>query len=247
MTEFMLAVSFLTIIPVKAKFSAKKTAGSMVFFPVVGLLLGLILAGANMLMAKAGFDPLLSSATTIILLVVLTGGIHMDGLADTADALASGKDGKKQLKIMRDPHIGAMGTLALVCVIILKITLLNGISFTVKPTALILMCVLGRWAMVFMMRNFTYARKNGKAKIFMQGLDYKIFFFAGLLTLAVVLIIYGVKGLAVMALTAAAVYIAGRLISNKIGGITGDNIGAANEFTEALILSGVYTLGRLGL
>lgn len=247
MTEFLLAVQFLTIIPVKAGFSAKKTAGAVVFFPVIGLLLGLILAGTNILMAKAGFDTLLSSAATIVLLVVLTGGIHMDGLADTADALASGKDRKKQLKIMRDPHIGSMGALALVCVIVLKIILLNGIPSPVKPAALILMCVLGRWAMVFIMHNFTYARKNGKAKIFMQGLNRKKLFFASLFATTAALIIYGVKGLVVMAPAAVLVYIAGRLISNKMGGITGDVIGTANELTEVLILSGIYTLWRLGL
>jgi adenosylcobinamide-GDP ribazoletransferase len=247
MTEFLLALQFLSIIPVKVKYSAEKFAGAMIFFPVAGLLLGLLPAGVNMLMIKAGFDALLTSTITIILLIVLMGGLHLDGLSDTFDGLYGGKSIKDKLRIMRDPHIGSMGTLALICVIILKIAALNAVTAAARPAAIVLMCISGRWAMVFVMFLFPYARKDGKAKSFMENSNLTVFICSTTIALATAFMIWRVKGVISVAVVALVSYAVSLAVSKKINGITGDTIGTVNEFAEIAILLAVCLTERVDI
>ncbi len=247
MTEFLLAVQFLGIIPVNVKYSVKKFAGAVIFFPVVGLLLGFLTAGLNMLMIRAGFDALLASTMTIILLTVLTGGLHLDGLSDTFDGLYGGKNIKDKLRIMRDPHTGSMGVLAIISAVILKISLLNAVTAPAKPIAIVLMCLLGRWAMVFVMFLFPYARKQGKAKHFMEKLNLPIFILPSIIALSAAVALWRLKGMIAFVLAALVSYTISRYINKKINGITGDTIGAINELTEITVLFAVCLFERAGI
>lgn len=243
MKNLLLALQFLTIIPVKVKVADEKSLSKSVsYFPVAGLFLGLALYGINILFSNLGFRGVSLNTILVISLAILTGGIHLDGLADTADAFLSRKNKEEMLMIMRDSHIGVMGVLALISVILLKISFLTSMNMPSKVIALFLMCILGRWSMVFAMFLFPYARKEGKAKIFIQGCNSKIFILATVITLICVFAFWRIDGLLVFIITAVTGYLAGKFISNKIGGITGDTLGALCEINEAVVLLAIVIL-----
>lgn len=248
MKNFLLALQFLTIIPVRIRHITEKTlTGSIVYFPLVGLFLGLILTGADKFLSFLGFEQLFINIILIVLLIVLTGGIHLDGLVDTVDAFSSRKTRDDMLRIMRDSSIGAMGVLSLVVIILLKIAFLSSINLSIKPASLLLMCILSRWALVFSMFLFPYARQEGKARIFIEGTDIKVFIFSTMLTLFCVVIFWKIQGLLLMAIVATVAYAGEKFVSNKIGGITGDTLGATAEVIEAIVLFSICLSERFGL
>lgn len=237
MTSFLLALQFLTVIPLKIqKLSERDIAYSMIYFPVVGLLLGLVLAGANILLISLGFKQIATDVSAIILLIILTGGLHLDGLSDTADAILSRKNKDEMLKIMRDSRIGVMGALSLISIILLKISFLSSVNLPTKTTALILMCVLSRWSLVFAIFLFPYARSDGKAKVFTQGINSKITYLATAITLLIAVLTLGLRGVLILVVTAMCVYLIGKFVTKKLGGITGDTLGAINELIEITVL-----------
>lgn len=240
MKSFLLALQFLTIVPLKIKdVNEKKIAGAMVFFPLVGLILGLALAGINALLFILNFPPLAVNIILVVALVAITGGMHMDGLSDTIDAFLSGKPRDEMLAIMRDSHIGVMGVLSIASVMLLKVGLLISVAAPLKTTALILACVLSRWSSVLAMFLFPYARKDGKARIFIEGMNLKIFALSSITVLVFAFAIWRAKGLVTLLIAAGCAYLIGKFSSRKIGGITGDTLGAAIELTEIITLFAV--------
>lgn len=238
--SFLLAVQFLTALPIKIKqFDESKLAQSLIFFPLVGILLGTILIWINNVLYSLNFQEFSLDIIIVIALIALTGGLHLDGLSDTFDGISSGKNKEETLAIMRDSHAGVMGISSVISIILLKIALLYSINAELKPIALLLMCVSGRWSMVFSMFLFPYARPEGKARAFIRGMNSKIFFFATLIAIACVYLIWNAKGLLILIIIACFTWIFGRIIRNKIGGITGDTIGATNEIMETVALLGV--------
>ncbi len=248
MAGFLLALQFLTIIPVRLKdVNAKEIARSMIWFPFIGAILGFFLIAAADLLCSLNFPFLAVDTIIIILLIFITGGIHLDGLSDTFDAILSGKNKEEMLKIMRDPHAGVMGILAIVSIILLKIVFLHAISSPLKPIALGFMCVVSRWSMVFSMFLFPYARQEGKAKVYINGMNLKILILATLVALVFVVGIFKMKGALVFLIMATCAYLIGRLLNKKIGGITGDTLGATNEIIETLTLFFVCLAERSNL
>ncbi|MDD5681610.1 MAG: adenosylcobinamide-GDP ribazoletransferase, partial [Candidatus Omnitrophica bacterium] len=177
MKNFFIALQFLTIIPIRIKrLDDKNLSRSVIYFPLIGLFLGLLLAGINNLLTILNLSDLTVNIILIFLLIVMTGGLHLDGLADTFDGVMSGKNKDETLAIMRDPHIGVMGVLSLIIILSLKVAFLSSVSASLKTVSLLLMGVLSRWSMVFAMSLFPYARQDGKAKKFITGADSKIIF-----------------------------------------------------------------------
>lgn len=247
MKEVLLAVQFLTTIPVKIKqVSARELADSASFFPVAGLLLGAAAAAACWYLDRTGLGAIASSAITVTLLIFLTGGMHLDGLADASDALFSGKTKEEMLVIMRDSRIGTMGVLGIIMAILLKIVLLGSIAPAARPAALIAMCVMGRWAMVFSMKLAPYARIDGKAKPFIEGFNTKIFYTATAIALISVIALVRIDGAIVFGAVTACAYAATRFIKRRIGGITGDTLGATEELCEIAALLCLCAIGRMG-
>lgn len=238
MSNFLLAIRFLTSVPLKTEetIDEERLSGAVIYFPLVGLLLGLILAGLNLMFTFFAFNPLLINAIVVITLISLTGALHLDGLADTFDSLCSGKDKETMLKIMRDPHIGAMGVLSLISVILLKITILSSLDLNAKNIALIFMCVLSRWSLILPVYLFSYARKEGKAKGFFGNLSFGELLFSTLAALLFACLIWNWKGLLVFTLVFVFTYFFNRYVNKRIGGATGDTLGASLELNEVLIL-----------
>jgi adenosylcobinamide-GDP ribazoletransferase len=242
---FLLALQFLTVIPLRIKnVDDKSVACSLIYFPLAGLIMGFLLVGMYELLLILNFPSLAISIILVVFLVILTGGLHLDGLSDTSDAFLSRKGREQMLEIMRDSHSGVMGVLAIISVLLLKIAFLYSIAIEFKPVALVLACVLSRWAMVLPIYLFPYARAEGKAKFFIQGVNLKILLLSTGLALACVLIFWQLKGLYIFVMVAAFTYLAGKFINKKLSGVTGDTLGALCELNELVVLLTVFILTR---
>ena len=169
----------------------------------------------------------------------------MDGLADTADAFLSRKNKDEMLKIMRDSRIGAMGVLALISIVLLKIVFISSISMSLKPASLILMCILSRWSLVLSLFLFPYARQEGKARFYIEGANPRTLIFSTVIVLCCAFLFLKIHGLLLLLIVAILVYVMGRFVMGKINGITGDTLGATNEIIEVLVLFIVCLLGRM--
>ncbi|MFA4993393.1 MAG: adenosylcobinamide-GDP ribazoletransferase [Candidatus Omnitrophota bacterium] len=244
--SFLLALQFLTIIPIRLKEAGgQRMASSLVFYPFVGLLLGLFLSGVSVSFSFLNFSSLALSVITVVVLIIITGGLHLDGLSDTADAFLSGKPREKMLEIMHDSRTGVMGVLSLISVILIKIVLLFSISKSLQPIALMLMCSLSRWSAVAAMFFFPYARKEGKAGIFIKGMNLNIFILSSVAAVFCAAIVWQVKGLIILLIVTGFSYAAGRFSTRKIGGITGDILGAGIELTEIITLLSIFILANI--
>jgi len=237
MISFLLALQFLTILPLKIKgFSEKRMAWALAYFPAAGLFLGSALFGLSALLSISGVSAVTENIILVVALIILTGGMHLDGLADTADALLSGRVKERMLEIMRDSHIGPMGVLALISIILLKIGFLSCLGPAEKPIALMLMCILSRWSVVLVMYLFPYARREGKAKLFIQGMNLKIFMLSTALAAGCSFLIWRLPGLLALLIVTLCAYAIGKFVSRRIEGFTGDTLGALIEITEVIIL-----------
>ena len=161
--SFLIAWHFLMGVPLRAESSTpavRELAGSMAWFPLVGLTLGGILAVADValtgVVARGVVDALL-----IVLLVVLTRGLHQDGLADCLDGLAGGRTPQDRLTIMRDPRIGAIGATGLILSLGLRYAALSALPADDRIPLLICMPAVGRWSMVLAAGSAPYGRREG--------------------------------------------------------------------------------------
>ncbi len=237
MKSLFAALQFLTVIPVPASWGGgtKELQRSVWFFPFVGLFLGGLLAVLDRGLAPL-LPPLPASAIIVLASIVLTGGFHIDGLADTADGFMSSRPRERILEIMKDSRTGPMGVAAVVSVIVLKVSLLSAITSPMRLSAIVLMSVAGRSAMVMVMSLLPYARPEGLASVFMQNRSILqagwgfVFLFGACCFLA------GPAGIPAGIAALAATIFAGGYSRSKIGGVTGDTLGATCEIVELMPL-----------
>jgi adenosylcobinamide-GDP ribazoletransferase len=237
---FLRALSFLTVLPVGASISSegegKDLARSMAFFPLVGLLIGLLLTLGYYL-----FSIFLPRSIvlwlTIGLLAFLTRGLHLDGFSDTVDGLASGGTKEKILEVMRDSRIGAFGVIGLIFLIGAKYLALDQIPSPSIYPSLILMTVTGRNSMVLVCFRSPYARlEGGLAKSFAENLMAREMVFSLVSAFGIALLLFGAKGI-LLFLAVSLFSLAYRsFFIKRLGGVTGDILGAANELAELLCL-----------
>ncbi len=236
MKPFLIALQFLTIFPVRLQGEIKKEyyGRALAYFPAVGLLIGLALSAGAFVFS---FLPALVKAALILLIsFIITGGLHLDGFADTCDGLLSNKPREETLKIMRDSHIGTMGVAAVALLLLLKFSTLANIPDALLGQALILMAVFSRWIQVLACFGSSYAREEGKATYFIEYASEKELFIGLLFTLILFYLFLGLKGLIVFFSSLIFAFLFFRWIKRKIGGMTGDTIGALNEIAEAGVL-----------
>src|SRR3989338_4655702 len=209
----------------------------MAWFPAVGLVLGGILALAFKL-AVFLFNPAIAVLLVITVYMFLTGALHIDGLSDTCDGLYGGRGDKvKILEIMRDSRIGTIGALALVLDIGLRFALLYSLPVSRIPASLILMVVLGRWGQVFFCLNAPLARAEGRGGSFSSSLTPGIFWFSSITMFGICLfLLKPFSSALLLVFLVVIIRLAKNYFARKIGGITGDAIGAVNEITEIFVL-----------
>jgi adenosylcobinamide-GDP ribazoletransferase len=234
--RFAAAFRFLTIIPLPGRLGTteEELAGATPFFPLVGLLLGAV-ALAIVWLLQMLFPPFVTAVLATLVLLAFSGGLHLDGLADTADGFFSSRPKEKILVIMRDSATGAMGVIALVVLLLLKITALASLSTSLLP-AVFLMPLAGRTAILLMMALLPYARsRGGLATLFYSRRSkivgvWSLVFFA-----AISMLTTGVLGLATVFGVILLVLLFSWFCRTKIDGATGDTLGASCEMAETVV------------
>lgn len=236
MRRFLLALQFLTIIPLRSKpaFSEEELGKSMHYFPLVGLVLGGCLVAARILFSSI-LPSAAADALVVVLLVVLTGSMHLDGLADTADALASGKDRAGKLAVMKDSHVGAVGVVSICLIIVLKYVMIFSLPLPLKNGALLLMPVMGRWAQVVLAYSSAYASPvRGLGFPFTREVTPFMLLAASATAAAIAFALFSLKGLIVAGGVVLFALLLRSFFKRTCGGVTGDILGAATEITEVL-------------
>jgi adenosylcobinamide-GDP ribazoletransferase len=237
--RFFGAVVFLTRIPVVRlyAFRAEDLPRSAAYFPLVGLLIG-VLSGLVLLGAQLVFPSLVAVLLCMATTVLVTGALHEDGLADTADGLGGGTTPEKRLAIMKESAIGVYGAVALWFSLTAKLLLLGSLlekGMAVAFGALVVANGMGRAGTVALLFACPYARQEAsKASPFAHNLTFKEFVLS--LVPPVFMAIFFLKqdALVVLGGVAATVWASGFFFRRMIGGITGDCLGATNQLIELI-------------
>ena len=236
MQYLLIALQFLTIFPVtiKSQIEKKSFGRSLIYFPVVGALVGFIAVSISLVFH---FLPYMVTVVLIlIILITITGGIHLDGFADTCDGFYGAKSKEKILEIMRDSHIGTMGVVAVVCLLLLKFTLLLSVPRENLWMVVIAMTMFSRWSQVAACYFSRYSREEGKAKYFVSHAGWKELFIGGLFTVISLIWLMKLKGFSLFLFSVAIIFLFITYAKRKIGGMTGDTIGATSEIAEVSVI-----------
>lgn len=231
--ELALAVGFLTVLPapqVPYQPGALGRAGR--WFPVVGLLLGALLMGSHWLLNQL-FSPLVTAGLTVTLWAGLTGGLHLDGVADCCDGLLAATTRERRLEIMRDPRTGAFAVVGLVLLLLLKVTALAALPAATAP--LLLAPTWARWLLLWVARQ-PLARPSGLGADFAAGLNSHS---QGWALIVPLLVLLSAPTLQTLGAVAAAVGVTWFIIGvahKRLGGVTGDVYGLVVELSELSIL-----------
>ena len=197
--------------------------------------IGVLVAGLDALLGLA-LPPAVASALDIAFLALLTGGLHLDGLADAADGLLGGREREERLALMRDGRVGAFGAAALVLVLMVEVAALASLAPAARAAALVAACTLARWSMSLAVWGFPYARSSGAGAAFKSGLAVGDALVATAIAAAVAALVAGAMGLGLLAGAAALTAALGAYASRRLGGLTGDVYGAVGEIAFASTL-----------
>jgi adenosylcobinamide-GDP ribazoletransferase len=243
--SFFAGVAFLTRIPVGkiAAFDAADVAHSSGWFPLIGLLLGAVYALAVALL-RTHLPPAVIAVLLIVLDALLTGALHFDGLADTADGFGGGKTPDDVLRIMRDHAIGSYGGLALAAVVALKTTAYTTLlQQNNSLPALILTPALGRWSMLPLTAALPYARSSVSV---IEGMGRRSLIWGTVSVLIALFVARTGRGWIAGAVAAVVTSAFGLYCRRRIAGITGDTLGANLQLCEsAALLTFVWTQSPL--
>lgn len=230
---FLIALQFLTRIPTPAMTAptSSELSRAALFYPIVGLLIGaLMLVTAGLLVNQ---DPMLVAVLLLSMWVMLTGALHLDGLADSADAWLGGQGNPQRThEILKDPLVGTAGVVAIFLILLFKYIALYSLLKQHNHIIVLLAPVLGRSFILLLFTSTDYVRKQGLASDVVAGLNGR----AALLGLLLVLLIslwYAPFAVVAIVLTFIALR---RLMIQRLGGCTGDTAGATVEITEAIWL-----------
>jgi len=263
MKDFLWTVNFLTTIPTGKRWCEREPKiGNVVFwFPIIGLLIGVMLTFFYV-PATRFFPHPVADAIILIIYIIMTGGFHLDGFADTCDGIFGGNTREKRLDIMRDSRTGSYGALCLICTVGLKYACLVSIdpeavaelSFisdykTIsdlnpvylyaceKGKVLLFMCATGRWSQVLGAALSNYARdEGGTGKIIVENVKMRHALFSSLIPGILTFLFCGIKGVFIFFIVSFAVVFFVSYMKKKIGGMTGDTLGALNEVSELTVL-----------
>lgn len=236
--SFISAIRFLTRIPIPwcKEASRKEFAGSLLYYPFVGIIIGLMLWGGYVLLSPIA-PSLIVTLLLVASLVFITGGMHLDGLADTIDGVAaSHKEESVWKRVMHEPTIGTFGVVGIVLVLFFKVIALGYLPHSMMGAMLVLMPVLGRWTMVYSIFFYSYARESGIGSELKKEMGVKGFAIATITALAAAFITAEYIGLIIAAAVWLSVIMVAAFLKNKFGGLTGDTYGFINELAECLVL-----------
>lgn len=181
----------------------------------------------------------------IAVLIVLSRGLHLDGLADSADGLFGGTDAQHRLAIMKDSRIGTFGALALIGVVLMKVRALDLMPENARGLAFLLSPVLSRWACVVMAYAAPPARAEGLGALFIQSVHLRELVLSSIFTLAFGFLLVGLVHIVLLGITVALTLGVTRYCQRRLGGVTGDTLGAVGECIETAVFCCFATLASV--
>jgi len=224
------AMAFLTVIPVATTKDPSGERLGRAYFPAIGALLGLV-AGVCFALVAAVTTPLLAAVAAISVLAVLTGALHLDGVADAADGLFGAGDVARRLEIMRDPRVGSFGLVAVVLVLAGGVAALASMSPSRAIVALVIAGAISRWALLIMIATLPYVRQAGLG--IASGGPHRTFdLVVGSAIAAILCLLDWRRALAGAVVATLIVLVVRATARRRIGGATGDVFGATAELTQ---------------
>jgi adenosylcobinamide-GDP ribazoletransferase len=239
MRELIWAIKFLTIVPIDTanRITTNRYNIIMAWFPLVGVGFGLI---------QAGFPDPITICLVLLVLTLVTGALHVDGLADTADGVLGGATKERRLEIMRDSRIGTFGATAIVFDYLLRYGALLAIMqsspfMLLTAAALGLMPVVGRWCQVLAAAMCRYARpEEGTGKAFVDSVSWPSALVSAIIPVGLSFLLLGLTGFWMFLAAVVVALVVIFIIWWRIGGMTGDTLGAVNEVAEIAFLLGFF-------
>jgi adenosylcobinamide-GDP ribazoletransferase len=247
--NFINAVQFLTIVPVSKNHETEEgsLARSMAYFPLIGFLIGFLLVNVDKATTLIALPQTVANVLLVALSVLITRALHIDGLADTLDGLMGGRDHSSRLSIMKDSRLGTAGALGIFFVVFVKYVCLNNLFESEKVAALLTAPMLARWSQTFMVFKANYGREEGMGRAFVGHLRASGLAAASVVAIglsAFVVVRQEVVGLdtrsvvLIFSLLCSVVlltFLGRRYLVRKLGGVTGDTIGAVSEMNEVVV------------
>ena len=230
-----IALGFLTTLPmpVRGEVTSGDLARSTALFPLAGLCLGLLLVGANGLLAQT-FPPAIQAALALTLWVALTGALHLDGFLDACDGLFGGRTPEARLRILRDERVGAFAVAGGVLLLLLKYSALA--ASPDRMLALLLSPTLGRWGVTLAVVLYPYARSEGLGRAMKDHAGWPQAALATATALVVAWFAAEWQGLAALTLAGVTTWAVARFVLRRLPGLTRDIYGAICETVECLVL-----------
>lgn len=233
------AFAFLTILPtwlLARDTTDEDVKASRFAYPVVGITLGLLLAGLSWFFQRAGIAPATAAFLIVAVLAALTGGLHLDGLADTSDGLFLWGDAERRLAVMRDPHVGSYGVTMVVLTLLGKYAALSSLTGGLRTWGVFSALAVSRTLILVSAGRAPYARAEGTGRLLVEATTRHEAVAAGALSLLVASLSNHfaglVAGLAGVALAVSFTALAKR----RLGGVSGDILGALAELGETVYL-----------
>jgi len=236
--RFLFALQFLTVIQIWGRLrpTPEDLPRSMAFYPAVGIVIGVLTALGHRLCLHV-WPPMLADFQAILIMIILTRALHLDGLGDTMDGLLGSNLAERSLEIMKDSSLGTFGVVGIICIVVWKFTAFTAVPMRIKFETLCLIPILGRHTIVQLAKITPYARSaGGLGKNFVDELRWTDYAVAGITALLACAFIMGGLGLILFGVIWIVTGLESLLFRWRLGGATGDVLGAALEFNEALAL-----------
>lgn len=233
--NILLAIGFLTKLPIpkNVAFSSSKLADGLFYAPLVGVLIGALLVLVNIL-TSLFFPNYIVAAIVLVFYVYITGGLHIDGLGDLGDGLFSGRSNDAFYQVMKDSRLGTGGFLTIIFVLLFDYLFLLE---TMDWKVLLFLPVAGRLGMLFGAIIGSYPNDyDGSGKLFINGRNFKNSWWLLLVTLVFLFFLFNWQGLLIFVSLLMVTFILISIWSKRLGGITGDMLGALVEYSQVAFL-----------
>ena len=237
--DFLLFFQFFTRIPINKSLNCEREnfkKGS-IFFPIVGLFIGLVQWVIYYLLTKV-LPANITAVFVVIIPIVLTGGLHVDGLGDTCDGFFSFKGGKdKIIEVMKDSRVGTYASIAIVFDMLARYAAVCTIIQMNLPLILIATPIIARFTVVFISFIGKNAKEKGSGNIFIGNIDVKRLVITAIITIALGTLLIGINKSAILIVSGMVLsFLFNKFCESKITGLTGDSLGANNELVEILTM-----------
>lgn len=237
MQSFFIALQFLTCLPIPAvDWNEKAVSRSLKYYPLVGLVIGLFLLGTSWLSSHT--DPMLQAALILGAWAIITGGLHLDGLTDCADAWVGGLgERERTLSIMKDPYCGPMGVIALVILLLIQYSAIIALVGNEQLMVLLYIPIIARLLPSLFFMTTTYARKEGLGSSFTENSQRKPLILIIVACSILIVLLNGAIGILLLVTALIVFFVIRANTIKRIGGFTGDVLGAAIVIFEASALA----------